>query len=180
MANKPVRDWIYLAIIGLQLTGMLVLDLVAFYPRPLWEPAGAPLHFLVGLRRRYVAATGDPFFSASSASNAPWFAAFLYVEGLVQCPLAAYLVSALASPRRMGGPAELAGLAFGCLTFMGSAACCYELLHMGPEDVAADKKTRLLYGTYLPFVVIPAGLAVDMFLRLLPRVQDTGVKDKDE
>lgn len=23
MANKPVRDWVYLAIIGLQLTGML-------------------------------------------------------------------------------------------------------------------------------------------------------------
>ncbi|KAM3500142.1 hypothetical protein MY10362_006661 [Beauveria mimosiformis] len=182
MANKPIRDWVYLAIIGLQLTGMLVLDLVAFYPRPLWEPAGAPLHFLVALRRRYVASTGDPFFSASSsaAHSAPWFEAFLYVEGLVQFPLAAFLVSRLAAPRRMGGAAELAGLAFGCLTFMGSVACCYELLHMGPEQVAAEKKPRLLYGTYLPFVVIPAVLAVDMFLRLLPRVQDTGAKEKNE
>ncbi|KAM3527054.1 hypothetical protein MY4038_006537 [Beauveria bassiana] len=183
MAKKPIRDWVYLAVIGLQLTGMLVLDLVAFYPKPLWEPAGAPLHFLVGLRRRYVASTGDPFFlSASSAvhSSAPWFEAFLYVEGFVQFPLAAFLVSRLAAARRIGGAAELAGLAFGCLTFMGSVACCYELLHMGPEQVAAEKKTRLLYGTYLPFVVIPAVLAVDMFLRLLPRVQDTGAKDKDE
>ncbi|OAA76531.1 hypothetical protein LEL_06215 [Akanthomyces lecanii RCEF 1005] len=181
MANKPVRDWVYLAVIGLQLTGMLVLDLVAFYPPPLWMPPGAPLHFLVGLRRRYVTFTGDPFFSSSSAVHgAPWFEVFLYIEGLVQFPLAAYLVSKLASPRRMAGPAELAGLAFGCLTFMGSAACCYELLHMGADQVAAEKKTQLLYGTYLPFVVIPAVLAVDMFLRLLPRVQATSTKDKDE
>lgn len=118
-------------------------------------PPGAPLHFLVGLRRRYVAWTGDPFFAPSSAVHgAPWFEVFLYIEGLVQFPLAAYLVSKLASGRRLAGPAELAGLAFGCLTFMGSAACCYELLHMGADQVAADKKAQLLYGTYLPFVII--------------------------
>lgn len=132
-----------------------MLDLAAFYPKPLWEPADAPLHFLVGLRARYVAATGDPFFAAASAVHgAPWFQALLYIEGLVQFPLAAYLVAQLAAPRRIDGGAELAGLAFGCLTFMGSAACCYELLHMGADQVAADKKTRLLYGTYFPFVVI--------------------------
>lgn len=132
-----------------------MLDLVAFYPPQLWAPPGAPLHFLVALRRHYVSSTGDPFFAATSAAHAaPWFQAFLYIEGLVQFPLAAYLVSQLSSARRMGGPAELAGLAFGCLTFMGSAACCYELLHMGPGEVEADKKDKLLYGTYLPFVVI--------------------------
>lgn len=132
-----------------------MLDLVAFYPKALWEPAGSPLHFLVGLKTQYLASSGDPFFSAASAVHAaPWFNAFLYVEGLVQFPLAAYLVSRLASTRRMDGPAELAGLAFGCLTFMGSVACCYELLHMGPGEVAEDKKAKLLYGTYLPFVVI--------------------------
>ncbi|KAJ6782887.1 hypothetical protein PWT90_09920 [Aphanocladium album] len=181
MANKPARDWVYLAIISLQLAGMLMLDLVAFYPKALWEPAGAPLHFLVGVRKHYLASSGDPFFSAASAVHkAPWFVAFLYIEALVQFPLAAYLVSRLASTRRMAGPAELAGLAFGCLTFMGSAACCYELLHMGPAEVAIEKKQKLLYGTYFPFVVIPAVLAVDMFLRLLVRVQTTSDKDKDE
>lgn len=170
MARKPVRDWVYLGIIGLQLTGMLgtspsispqtkltstVLDLVAFYPKALWQPAGAPLHFLVGVRANYLAYSGDPFFSTSSAAHsAPWFQAFLYVEGLVQFPLAAVLVSKLASTRRIDGVAELAGLAFGCLTFMGSVACCYELLHMGPGEVAPQKKASLLYGTYLPFVVI--------------------------
>lgn len=169
-----------------------------FYPGWLWEPADAPLHFLVGLRRNYLASSGDPFFNASSAvHSAPWFRVFVYIEGLVQFPLAAFLVSQLASRRRMTGAAELAGLAFGCLTFMGSAACCFELLHMGPDEVAAEKKGSLLYGTYLPFVVIrkltfslwvtkllifyvAAVLAVDMFLRLLPRVQATNNKDKDE
>ncbi|OAA58346.1 hypothetical protein ISF_06885 [Cordyceps fumosorosea ARSEF 2679] len=180
MANKPLRDWLYLVIIALQLIGMIAMDLVEFYPRPLWEPAGSPLHFLVGLRRRYVAASGDPF--VASAHPPPWFVAFLYIEGLAQCPLAAYLVSQLSASRRkcMGGPGEVAGLAFGCLTFMGSATCCYELLHMGPAVLAADKKTRLLYGTYLPYVIIPGVMAVDMALRLLRRVQEDGVKDKNE
>lgn len=121
----------------------------------------------------------------------------------MQLPLAAYLVSQLASKRATSGPAELAGLAFGSVTFMGAAACCFELLHMGDDMVSQDKKASLLYGTYLPFAVIrkfhshlseyllfwlhlklltdvAALLAVDMYLRLLPRVQESGKKAKSQ
>jgi hypothetical protein len=110
------------------------------------------LHFLLSLRKFYVSSTGDPFFAHDS--HQPWFQIFLYIEGLVQLPLAAYLVSQLASNRGTSGPAELAGLAFGSVTFMGAAACCFELLHMGDDMVSEDKKASLLYGTYLPFAVI--------------------------
>lgn len=72
----------------------------------------------------------------------------------MQLPLAAYLVSQLASSKPTSGHAELAGLAFGSVTFMGAAACCFELLHMGEDVVSEDKKGSLLYGTYLPFAVI--------------------------
>ncbi|KAM3513342.1 hypothetical protein MY11210_003026 [Beauveria gryllotalpidicola] len=210
MANKPIRDWFYLTMIGLQLTGLFgtppppsppllppfsppsppfrvtdnsssVIDLIPFYPRPLWEPAGAPLHFLVGLRRGYLAWTGDPLSASVDVhGGAAWFKAFLVIAGLVQSPIAAFLMSRLAAPQRMGGAAELAGLLYGCMTFMGSAVCCYELLRMGPDQLAPEKKPRLLYGMYLPFFVMTAVLAVDMVLRLLPRVQNTGAKDKNE
>ncbi|KAM0462043.1 hypothetical protein ACHAO4_001235 [Trichoderma viride] len=176
--QKALRDWLYLFIIGTQLFGMLALDLVAFYPKSLYQPPSAPLHFLLSLRKFYVSSTGDPFFAHDS--HQPWFQIFLYIEGLVQLPLAAYLVSQLASKRGTSGPAELAGLAFGSVTFMGAAACCFELLHMGADMVSEEKKASLLYGTYLPFAVIPALLAVDMYLRLLPRVRESDAKAKTQ
>ncbi|RFU77348.1 hypothetical protein TARUN_4900 [Trichoderma arundinaceum] len=176
--QKALRDWLYLFIIGTQLFGMLALDLVAFYPKSLYQAPSSPLHFLLSLRAFYVSSTGDPFFAHQS--HQPWFEVFLYIEGLVQLPLAAYLVSQLASKKASSGPTELAGLAFGSVTFMGSAACCFELWHMGEDMVSAEKKGALLYGTYLPFAVIPALLAVDMYLRLLPRVQQSDAKAKTQ
>ncbi|KAL7934298.1 transmembrane protein 6/97 [Trichoderma chlorosporum] len=176
--QKALRDWIYLFIIGVQLLGMLALDLVAFYPKALYQPPSSPLHFLLSLRAWYVASIGDPFFATGYSQ--PWFEIFLAIEGLVQLPLAAYLVHQLASSKPTSGPAELAGLAFGSVTFMGAAACCYELYHMGEDMVSAEKKASLLYGTYMPFAVIPALLAVDMYLRLLPRVQQHDSKAKTQ
>ncbi|CAM1503116.1 Fc.00g078920.m01.CDS01 [Cosmosporella sp. VM-42] len=177
-SDKHWRDWIYLGIISIQLFGMLVLDLVTFYPKALYATPSAPLNILTTLRKTYVATSGDPFFAHDVHS--PWFHAFLLVEGLVQLPLTAYLVSQLASKKGSSGPAELAGLAYGCVTFMGSVACCAELWAMGPDLVKEEHKAKLLYGTYLPFVVIPAVMAVDMYLRLLHRVQSGGSKTKTQ
>ncbi|KAH6890632.1 transmembrane protein 6/97 [Thelonectria olida] len=176
MAQKPVRDWVYLAIISTQLFGMLALDLVAFYPKSLYASPSAPLHFLVSLRNIYVSTSGDPFFGDSY--HAAWFNGFLGLEGLVQLPLAAYIVSQLASKKPSSGPTEIAGLAFGCLTAMGSLACCFELDAMGPDMVKDEHKTNLLYGTYGPFLVIPAIMAADMYLRLLSRFQPETIKSK--
>ncbi|KAL6414571.1 hypothetical protein AUP68_01102 [Ilyonectria robusta] len=128
------------------------LDFVAFYPKSLYASPSAPLHFLVSLRKTYVATSGDPFFG--DAGHVPWFQGFLYVEALAQFPLAVYLVSQLSSKKASSGSAELAGLAFGCLTAMGSVACCFELWEMGPELVKDEHKAKLFYGTYMPFVVI--------------------------
>ena len=127
------------------------MDLVSFYPAFLWQEPTAPLHFLITLRKTYISSTGDPFFSNQQQ---PWFAAFLWIELLLQFPLAAFLVFKLARSSALDGSGELAGLAFGCLTFMGSAACCAELWYMGSDVVSAEKWGSLFYGTYLPFVII--------------------------
>ncbi len=142
--------------------------MVSFYPPSLWQSPTAPLHFLVTLRKSYVSSSGDPFFSGPS-QHQPWFAAFLWIELFVQFPLAAFLVFRLARGSAMTGAGELAGLAFGCLTFMGSAACCAELWHMGENVVSAEKWGKLFYGTYLPFVIIRKCYvlrALPCFLRL--------------
>ncbi|ODA81124.1 hypothetical protein RJ55_04087 [Drechmeria coniospora] len=201
-STKPLRDWLYLVIVATQLLGMLALDLVAFYPASLYATPSSPLHFLLSLRSVYVSASGDPYFAPSpTATHEPWFEMFLYVEGLVQLPLAAYMLWQLSSKTGTSGPAELAGLVFGCLTAMGAATCCFDLSQMGPERVGAGQKMVLIYGTYLPFAVIRASpppiarspreaaaetegeaafMAIDMYSRLLPRVQPSDVKAKSQ
>ncbi|UNI16771.1 hypothetical protein JDV02_003178 [Purpureocillium takamizusanense] len=174
MSSKYRRDWAYLAIISIQLLGMIFLDLVAFYPKALYAGSSAPLHFLISIRRRYIRATSDPFFSASPAASphSPWLQAFLYVELLVQLPLAVYLVWRLSSLWRRTTPfVELAAVVFCCLTFMGSVACCAELWSMSFLKLSAKKKSSLFYGTYLPFVIIPAIMGIDMYTRLALRFQ---------
>ncbi|KAH7258413.1 hypothetical protein FSOLCH5_007371 [Fusarium solani] len=175
MAQKPIRDWVYLAIISVQLFGMFVLDFTPLYPDSLYGNPSAPFHFLTIIRDTYLTVSGDPFFGDKFVGD--WFHGFLWLELLVQCPLAIYIVFQLSSKSPSSGPAELAGLAFGCLTGMGTVACVSELIPMGPELVSEEHKTNLLYGTYLPFLIIPGVMAVDMYTRLLRRVStDTKAK----
>ena len=77
-----------------------------------------------------------------------------YIELLVQFPLAAYIVWNMASKKPTTGPTELAGLAFGCLTAMGSVACVAELLSMGGDMVSESQKMSLAWGTYAPYAVL--------------------------
>lgn len=136
-------------------TGKTVLDLVPFYPRPLWHPPSSPLHALVSLRALYASRSGDPYFAAPDVqAHEPWLRLCFYVEALVQLPLAAYLVYQLASFRRASGPAELAALAFGCVTAVCASACCFDLWHMGPDRLSESHKPALLYGAYLPFAAV--------------------------
>lgn len=169
--SEQRRDWAYLLIIGTQLFGMLgrsswrtycngyrsslsiqALDLVGFYPKALCEDPSAPLHFLVSLRETYVSLSGDPFFA--HPQHEPWFEAFLYIEAAAQFPLAVYLVYKLATSKTTSAATELAGLAFGCLTGMGSVVCCYHLWQLGEDMVGSQQKIMLIYGEYLPFAII--------------------------
>lgn len=127
------------------------MDLVPFYPRALYLNSSAPLHFLVTLRSTYVSLTHDPFFM--EPAHEPWFQAFMYIEALVQFPLAVYLVYTLLKQGK-GAATELAGLAFGCVTGMGSVTCCYVLAMTAEEVLSSEKRAMLFWGEYLPFAVI--------------------------
>ncbi|KFG78191.1 hypothetical protein MANI_014153 [Metarhizium anisopliae] len=189
--SSGIRDKLYLPVVSTQLVGMLsthpqqnparqgtantkltspVLDLVPFYPKFLWQSPSSLPHPLVSLRKWWTIQSGDPYFA--SCTHEPWFEAFLYVELLVQLPLTAYLAYKLGSMKPTSGATELAALAYACVTFMGATACAYDIWHMGADKVSVEHKPRLFWGTYLPFAIIPALMAVDMYLRLLARVQD--------
>ncbi|KAM0562376.1 hypothetical protein ACHAPJ_002066 [Fusarium lateritium] len=178
MAQKLRRDWVYMAIISVQLIGMILLDFTEFYPKSLYTSPTAPLHFLTVIRNIYVANSGDPFYGEKFSGA--WLHSMFYVELFVQFPLAVYIVWTLASKKASSGQTELAGLAFGCLTAMGSVACLSELQSMGPELVADAHKRNLFWGTYLPFAIIPGIMAVDMHTRLLRRVSASDVKPKTQ
>ena len=97
--------------------------------------------------------SGDPFFTHEQ--HDPWFQAFMYIELAAQFPLALYLVWRLVTGgKNTSAQTELAGLAFGCLTAMGSVTCCFHLWQLPEDAVTSQQKTMLFYGEYLPFAVI--------------------------
>ncbi|KAF4423678.1 hypothetical protein F53441_14266 [Fusarium austroafricanum] len=177
MAQKPARDWIYLIIISLQLVGMIFLEFTEFYPHSIYASPDAPLRFLANVKDTYLSFSGDPFFG--DKFNGAWFRSMFLIEIFVQFPLAIYIVRNLAAKKPTSGPAEIAGLVYGCLTAMSSIACVAELLDMGPELVSEENKTNLVWGTYFPYALIPGLMAVDMYTRLLRRVR-TDVKPKTQ
>ncbi|KAL4724687.1 hypothetical protein ACLX1H_008129 [Fusarium chlamydosporum] len=170
MAQKALRDWVYVALIIPQLIGMFVLDFTEFYPESLYASPKAPLHFLTTIRNTYLSLSGDPFYGPNFTGE--WLHSMYYIELLVQFPTAAYVVWNMASKKPTSGPTELAGLVFGCLTAMGSIASVAELLAMGPELVSEQQKPMLVWGTYFPYALIPGIMAVDMYMRLLRRVSN--------
>ncbi|KAI6767388.1 hypothetical protein HG530_005397 [Fusarium avenaceum] len=152
MAQKPIRDWVYLAIIIPQILGMIVLDFTEFYPTSLYASPKAPLHFLTIIRNTYLSLSGDPFYGEKF--HGEWLHSLYYVELFVQFPFGAYVAWKLASKKPSSGATELAGLVFACLTAMGSVACVAELQSMGPELVSVEQKRNLAWGTYFPYALI--------------------------
>ncbi|KAI9896070.1 hypothetical protein N3K66_008970 [Trichothecium roseum] len=173
---------------------MLAMDLVPLYPKALYQSPSSPLHFLLDLRALYASLSHDPFFppisptsSSSSSSSShgghePWFQSFVYLEAAVQFPLALYLVSTLASSSSSSGTAskavrtELAALVFGSVTGTTSVACVYHLWSLAEDVLDAGSKAMLVYGEYLPFAVVSALMAADMWLRLENRLGATAAK----
>ncbi|CEJ89990.1 hypothetical protein VHEMI05803 [[Torrubiella] hemipterigena] len=175
--QKRAIDWLYFGIVLTMTLGMLVLDLRYFYPESLWKAPTAPLHFLVTIRNKYVATTGDPLFALG---HEPWFESFIWIEGLVQLPMGVYIVYSLMSGKPTTPAVELIFLIFGSITCMGSVACCAHIAQTPASILDASKKASLVYGTYLPFALIPAAMVVDMHQRLLARfaAMDAQLKEK--
>jgi hypothetical protein len=122
------------------------------YPAALWKDPSAPLHFISQFRQLYGELSGDPYVKATA--DYPWFEASTYVELVTQFPLAVYFVYKVASKRPADGPTELAGLAFACLNFMGSALCTFDLWHQAPKSFGPGQQMRLIFTEFGPYAMI--------------------------
>ncbi|KAI1013304.1 hypothetical protein LB503_001372 [Fusarium chuoi] len=130
---------------------MLGIDFVPFYPQSLSQPRGSPFHFLVAFRQWYITTFSDPYYGINIPGH--FFEFLVYVELVVQFPLAIYLTRALSSKRRMAGPAELAGVVYGAVVGLCTAVVCNDMWYLGPEVITREAKQTLL-GIYLPYAVI--------------------------
>ncbi|CVK90788.1 uncharacterized protein FPRN_07212 [Fusarium proliferatum] len=175
--QKPFLDYLYLAVVVLHLTAMLGVDFVPFYPQSLCQPRGSPFHFLVIYRQWYITTMSDPYYDLDIPGH--FFEFLVYVELIVQFPLALYLTYALLSKQRISGSAELAAVIYGVVTGLCTAIVCNDMWHLGPEAISHEAKQTLLFGAYLPYAVIPTLMSLEMQKRLLARLHRTsGIKQE--
>ncbi|KAH8665466.1 transmembrane protein 6/97 [Ilyonectria robusta] len=166
---KPRRDYLYLAVVVLHLTAMLGVDFVPFYPQSLCQPAGSPLHFLVAYRNWYITTMADPYYHHNTPGH--FFDFLVWVELLVQFPLALSLTRALVAKGPLNGADELMANVYGLVTGLCTAVVCHDMWYLGPEIISAQAKQTLLFGAYLPYAVLPIVMAADMQSRLLARIR---------
>ncbi|KAF4436828.1 hypothetical protein FACUT_6097 [Fusarium acutatum] len=175
--HKSLLDYLYLLIVILHLTAMLGVDFVPFYPQSLCQPHGSPFHFLVAYRQWYITTMSDPYYNLDIPGH--FFEFLVYVELVVQFPLALYLTYVLLSKQQTSDSGELAGVVYGAVTGLCTAIVCNDMWHLGPEVIAHEAKQTLLFGAYLPYAVIPTLMSLDMQKRLLARLhRSSGIKQE--
>ncbi|KAM5367875.1 hypothetical protein ACJZ2D_009786 [Fusarium nematophilum] len=111
----------------------------------------------------------DPYYHDLAPGH--FFEFLVWVELLVQFPLALYLTRALFTGKSLSGAGELAGNVYGLVTGLCTALVCHDMWHLGVEVISPQAKQSLLFGAYLPYAVIPLFMAADMQLRLLARLR---------
>ncbi|KAK1446466.1 hypothetical protein CCUS01_12431 [Colletotrichum cuscutae] len=164
------RDSAYLVISGIQLTAMLLVDLVPFYPSALYAAPSSPLHFLQVLRDFYISTYNDPFFTASHENLPSWFKLFTYIEIVYQLPMAAWMVYRFSRNTGTTAGFELAVLVFCVECALTTLTCIYDVFHWDPAVYSQAQKNVFVFNLYGPWVVIPALMGLDMWLRILKRV----------
>ncbi|KAJ4158463.1 uncharacterized protein LMH87_008987 [Akanthomyces muscarius] len=167
--TKPYRDYLYVFMVVMHLTAMIGVDFVPFYPASLVEPPSSPFRLLVAYRNWYIRTMSDPYYGMDAPGH--FFDFLVYIELVVQFPLALYMISGGLWETTLSGTVELAGALYGIVTGLCTALVCHDMWHLGPDTIDASAKQTLLYGAYLPFAIFPTLMSLDMCLRLMPRLR---------
>ncbi len=129
----------------------------------------------------------DPYYDMDAPGH--FFDFLVYIELVVQFPLALYMISGGLWETTLSGTVELAGALYGIVTGLCTALVCHDMWHLGPDTIDASAKQTLLYGAYLPFAIfrmseknrlrfvsllikdVATLMSLDMCLRLMPRLR---------
>ncbi|CCF32134.1 hypothetical protein CH063_04578 [Colletotrichum higginsianum] len=168
------RDSAYLVISSIQLSAILLVDLVPFYPSSLYADPSAPLHFLQVIRDFYISTYNDPYFVTPHDGLPSWFKLFTYLEIVYQLPMAVWMVYRFSGRTGTTPGFELAVLVFAVECALTTLTCIYDTLHWDPAVYSQAQKNVFIFNLYGPWVVMPALMGLDMWMRILGRLQAGG------
>lgn len=94
----------------------------------------------------------DPYYNITTPGH--FFDFLVYIELIVQFPLALYLGWNSLTRRPRSGTEELAAAMYGATTGLCTAVVCHDMWHLGPEIIEPQAKRILLYLAYMPYAVI--------------------------
>ncbi|KAF5519751.1 putative membrane protein [Colletotrichum aenigma] len=166
---KTWRDSAYLVISGIQLTAMLMVDLVPLYPASLYATPSSPLHFLQLLRDFYIKTYNDPFFVMSHDNQPSWYKLFTYLEVFYQLPMTLWMVYRFSRGTGTTVGFELAVLVFCVECALTTLTCIFDVSYWDPNLYSEAQKNVFIFNLYGPWVVIPTLMGLDMCLRVLNR-----------
>ncbi|PKS07382.1 hypothetical protein jhhlp_005984 [Lomentospora prolificans] len=174
------RDYLYLTFFSISVVSMFLVDLVEFVPHSLWVPDSSPLHFLHLLRAFYTNTYHDLFLSTPWAQQPTFFRLFTLLELVYQLPSALWILRRFSLDAREGTasgktggttPAlELMCLVYGVQCGLTTLTCIYDCLHWEGELYTWDVKKELIFKLYMPWFLIPLGMSLDMYVRILNRL----------
>ncbi|KAH8680828.1 transmembrane protein 6/97 [Xylariales sp. PMI_506] len=170
-SKRSGLDTVYLIYFILHVPILLCVDLVPFYPRSLWAVPDAPLSFLGDLRTYYYETYKDQFFTPAPAPIPSFFPLFAFFELAFHLPVSVWAVAALSKKKKsIGGRAELLLLIYGVETVLTTATCIWEAWLWDENLVSLSEKAVLLGGMYGSYLALAMLLSVDMYFRLVRRI----------
>ncbi|KAK4130485.1 hypothetical protein BT67DRAFT_390840 [Trichocladium antarcticum] len=167
--NKAWLGWFLL-----QIPLILLIDLLEFlWPKWVYEPAGAPLHFIFALKEWYIQTYNDPIVQwtvETAAGHDSWMGLFLRVEFVFLLPTVLYAVYRLGVQRRgTSGADELLFMVYALEVAFTTLVCIYDSFYWDDAVYSAELKRTFLVQFYGPWCLIPSIGAIDMATRILGR-----------
>ncbi|KAF9646225.1 hypothetical protein BDM02DRAFT_271958 [Thelephora ganbajun] len=158
LSSRPL-DFLYFAFMLIHIPATVLLDMQAICPQHLIPK------ILRDASEWYITFSGDPLIRGAfhGGPEFNWFRAFLYLEAFFQLPIFFLAARALyAGPPKSQAhyPLMLAYSASSCTTTFSCLAILWTSTGL------TQFQMPLLLGSYVPFFLVPFGMAVDMTLRL--------------
>ncbi|KAF5355274.1 hypothetical protein D9758_006060 [Tetrapyrgos nigripes] len=170
LSSRPL-DLVYFIFFLTHIPASLLLDFQAIYPASLLPSQ------LSQLQKWYLEFSGDPLIGGMTGGKGNdelvWFATFVWVELLFQFPV--FLLGMRGLWKGSKGIYVLL-LAYGASTATTTLPCIFFILKSAAQVTSAQE--ALLLSSYIPFFLIPFGMAVDMAVRLSKIVSQAGSEKK--
>ncbi|KAG7093985.1 hypothetical protein E1B28_007615 [Marasmius oreades] len=160
LTSRPL-DLVYTLFFAFHIPISLLLDFNAIYP-PKFTPAA-----LTSLQMWYLEFTQDPLMvgiaSGKGATELMWFHSFIYMELLFQLPTFVLGIRGLTKNSPKIYPLLCL---YGASTATTTLPCLLHVTQAFHANAITTAQFSILISGYVPFLVIPLTMAIDMAFRL--------------